>query len=175
MECSIFEFSSKFTFKESDREVEHRREIILIPKKKSRTEVLWMLFLFYFFISSVCFITFAGKMSIDEYEFPRLSLHDFYGDFNINLISVTHDLLLLCEPLFASFLIYECAHGNVVVPLTWSSEQLWEEYAVTAMRRICCVVNSMTWTVKWPVLVGKGWIHWRRKFGKVITFNRKLP
>ena len=47
-----------------------------------------MLFLFYFFISSVCFITFAGKMSIDEYEFPRLSLHDFYGDFNINLISV---------------------------------------------------------------------------------------
>lgn len=63
-------------------------------------------------------------MSIDEYEFPRLSLHDFYGDFNINLISVTHDLLLLCEPLFASFLIYECAHGNVVVPLTWSSEQL---------------------------------------------------
>ena len=28
MECSIFEFSSKFTFKESDREVEQRRERI---------------------------------------------------------------------------------------------------------------------------------------------------
>lgn len=176
MECSIFEFSSKFTFKESDREVEHRRERILIPKKKKSTEVLWMLFLFYFFHFKRLFYNFRWK---DEYtskfKFPRLSLHDFYGDFNINLISVAHDWLLLCEPLFASFLIYECAHGNVVLPLTWSSKQLWEEYAVTAMRRICCVVNSMTWTVKWPVLVGKGWIHWRRKFGKVITFNRKLP
>lgn len=64
MECSIFEFSSKFTFKESDREVEHRREIILIPKKKSRTEVLWMLFLFYFFHFKRLFYNFRWK---DEY------------------------------------------------------------------------------------------------------------
>ena len=64
MECSIFEFSSKFTFKESDREVEHRRERILIHKKKVVLRCCECCFCFIFFISSVCFITFAGKMSI---------------------------------------------------------------------------------------------------------------